>query len=95
MSHSITAKVELAGFPSRPARSSVEVTVPDGATVRDMVIALRDQHPELPELRQLSPEQLIIAVNDTMVAGLDKPLAKNNDDSASVSVMVIRLLAGG
>lgn len=69
--------------------------MPDGATVRDMVIALRDQHPELPELRQLSPEQLIIAVNDLMVAGLDLPLAKNNEDSARVSVMVIRLLAGG
>lgn len=69
--------------------------MPDGATVRDMVIALRDQHPELPELRQLSPEQLVIAVNDAMVTGLDKPLARNDEGGARVSVMVIRLLAGG
>ena len=91
----IMIKVQLAGFPSRPARSGVEMMVPDGATVRDVVIALRDEHPELPELRQLSPEQLIIAVNDVMVVRLDQPLARNNEDSANISVMVIRLLAGG
>ena len=91
----ITASVQLSGFPSRAARSPVTVAVPEGATVRDLVIALRDQHPEVPELQQLRPEQLVIAVNDRMIKGLDKPLLADNEDSARVSVMMIRLLAGG
>ena len=91
----ITASVQLSGFPSRPARSFVEVTVPQDATVRDVVAAVRDQYPEVPELRQLTPEQLVIAVNERMVKGVDGPLAAAGESSARVSVMMVRLLAGG
>jgi hypothetical protein len=91
----ITANVQLSGFPSRPARSFVEVTVPQDATVRDVVVAVRDRYPEVPELRQLTPEQMVIAVNDRMVKGVDGPLATAGENSARVSVMMVRLLAGG
>lgn len=91
----ITASVQLSGFPSRSARSVVEVTLSDGCSIRDMVIALRDQHPEVPELQQLRPDQLVIAVNDQTIKGLDTPLVSGNATSARVSVMMIRLLAGG
>lgn len=91
----ITASVQLSGFPSRPVRSAVEVSVPDGASIRDMVVALREQHPEVPELQQLRPDQLVIAVNDQTIKGLDRPLVAGNESSARVSVMMIRLLAGG
>ena len=87
--------VQLSGFPSRPARCSVQVTVPAGATVRDVIHQVRDRHPEVPELRQLTPEQLVIAVNERMVKALDGPLTAAGEPAPQVSVMMVRLLAGG
>jgi molybdopterin converting factor small subunit len=91
----IAASVQLSGFPSRPSKASVEVSVPDGATINDLVIALRDQHPEVPELRQLRPDQLVIAVDDQTIKGLDKPLVADGATRARVKVLMVRLLAGG
>ncbi|MBM3346626.1 MAG: MoaD/ThiS family protein [Betaproteobacteria bacterium] len=91
----ITASVQLSGFPSRPARSAVEVSVAEGASIRDLVAALREQHPDVPELQQLRPDQFVIAVNEQTIKGLDRPLVAGGETSARVSVMMIRLLAGG
>ena len=88
----ITANVQLSGFPSRSVRSAVDVNVPEGSSIRDMVHALRDQHPEVPELQQLRPDQLVIAVNERTIKGLDQPLVSGNATSARVSVMMIRFM---